>query len=313
MNAPLNRILLAAGLAISLLDAAWIAAGHFRIDAHNYALLFFVMLPLLGTAWYYGAVRREEAIATTLAGTGFLIVFPAGCSLLSYLLMTIAGPRIDTMLAGIDHAMGFSWPVLMGWAAQHKILNTLLAWVYVSVMPQTVFLLLLLGWKNRCAAIYGLCLALAGGAVITLALWTMFPSFGAFSIFILPRDIASRLGLVVGFDYARDLVAMLRHGPGFISPTELRGVVGFPSYHTVQALVLIWYARHLKGLRWAALTLNIAVLAATPIQGGHHLIDLAGGGVVALCAIALADRVVRWAWRQPAPVLAALSDGYLAR
>ena len=66
-------------------------------------------------------------------------------------------------------------------------------------------------------------------------------------------------------------------------------------------------------IRWLALALNGVVLVATPIQGGHHLIDLAGGGVVALCAIALADHVVRWAWRQPAPVLAVLSDGYLAR
>jgi hypothetical protein len=313
MNPTLNRILLAAAAAITLLDGVWLAAGHFQIDARNYALLFFVMLPLVGTAWYYGAVRREEAIATTLTGIGFLIVFPAGCSLLSYLLMTIAGPRIDVALAAIDHAMGFSWPALMGLAARHRILNTLLAWAYVSVMPQTTLLLLLLGWKNKCADIYGLCLALAGGAAITLALWTMFPSFGAFSVFILPPGIASKLGLVVGFDYARDLVAMLRHGPGFISPTELRGVVGFPSYHTVQALVLIWYARHLKGLRWVALGLNIAVLAATPIQGGHHLIDLIGGAVVALCAIALAERTVSWARGRSTPDTATLSDGYPAR
>jgi membrane-associated phospholipid phosphatase len=73
---------------------------------------------------------------------------------------------------------------------------------------------------------------------------------------------------------------------------ELRGVVGFPSFHTVQALVLIWYARKLPFLRWIALTLNIAVVIATPIHGGHHLIDVFGGIVVAFAAIAAADWIV---------------------
>ncbi len=86
---------------------------------------------------------------------------------------------------------------------------------------------------------------------------------------------------------------LLKNGPGHISPAELRGIVGFPSYHTVQALVLIWYGWRVVYVRWAALLLNIVVLIATPIQGGHHLIDMVGGAVVAVAAIALADWIVR--------------------
>jgi hypothetical protein len=185
----------------------------------------------------------------------------------------------------------------MAFAAAHPWLNAILGWAYISVMPQITVLVLLLGWNGRCADIYGLCLALAAGAFIALAAWTMFPSFGAFTVFTLPRDVAAKLGLVLGFDYGRDLVAMLKNGPGFISPTELRGLVGFPSYHTVQALVLVWYARNLKMVRWLALALNAVVLFATPIQGGHHLIDLIGGALVTMMAIALADSTVAWAAR----------------
>jgi membrane-associated phospholipid phosphatase len=76
--------------------------------------------------------------------------------------------------------------------------------------------------------------------------------------------------------------------------------VGFPSYHTLQALVLMWYARSLPMLRWPAIVLNIIVLAAIPIQGGHHLVDAFGGTCVTLLAIWLAARVVSAAERHAA-------------
>ena len=110
-------------------------------------------------------------------------------------------------------------------------------------MPQMVLLLLWLGARGNLEDLYGLALSLAYGAIITLAIWTSFPSFGAFPIFSLPDDVAARLNLVAGFDYVHDLLQMLENGSGFISPGELRGLIRFPSYHTLQALVLTWYAR----------------------------------------------------------------------
>jgi hypothetical protein len=297
MDTILNRILFAIAAAIVGIDIVWAIAGHFAIDTRNYALLLLLVPPLAGGAVFYSRVRREPALGATLAAAAFLIVFSAGCCLLSYLALTVAGPRIDIPLAAIDRAMGFSWTATMTLAADHRWATTLLGFAYLSVMPQIVLLILVLGWQQRPADIYGLSLALAIGALIAVAVWTLFPSFGAFSVFSLPPSVSAKLGLALDGDYGRDLVAMLKNGPGFISPKELRGIIGFPSYHTVQALLLIWYARNVPWLRWAALALNIAVLIATPIHGGHHLIDLIGGGAVALAAVALADWTVRAAKR----------------
>jgi len=56
--------------------------------------------------------------------------------------------------------------------------------------------------------------------------------------------------------------------------------------------VLMWYARDLKFLRWPAIALNVAVLAAIPIQGGHHLVDAFGGAAVTALSIALSAWIV---------------------
>jgi hypothetical protein len=297
MHRILNRVLLAIAGAIVSLDAIWLLAGHFDIDAHRYVLLALLVVPLVAGAHYYDRFRGEKAIAATLMASAFLLAFSAAGSLLSYLLLTITGPRIDAQLAAIDGAMGFSWPALMGFVSHYPLLNLVLRWTYVSVMPQLALLVLLLGWRNKCEDLYGLCLALASATIVTLGVWTALPSFGAFSVFTLPPSVASKLGLVLGFDYGRALVAMLKDGPGFISPSELRGLVGFPSFHTVQALVLIWYARNLPIVRWLALTLNAVVLVAIPVQGGHHLIDMFGGAAVTVFAVALARTTVAWSAR----------------
>jgi hypothetical protein len=52
--------------------------------------------------------------------------------------------------------------------------------------------------------------------------------------------------------------------------------------------------RVLAGASRPVLLLNIAVLVATPIQGGHHLVDFVGGAMVAVLPVELADWIV-WA------------------
>jgi hypothetical protein len=299
-----NAILFALAGAVVCLDAAWVMAGHFDVDAKNYFLLLLMVLPLMAGAWFYQNIRRDPPLSAMLAGAAFLLTFSASCSLLSYLLSTIAGSRIDNQLAAIDQAIGFHWRDVMIFAASHKLLTALLGFAYLSVIPQTAAMLLILGGLRRSADIYGLCLAIALGGLIAVSVWAIHPSFGAFSVFNLPHWAARNLGIALDGDYGRNLVLLLKNGPGRISPSELRGIVGFPSYHTVQALVLMWYARHVPYLRWASVALNIVVLIGTPIHGGHHLIDLAGGAAVAVAAIMLADGIVkRAAVPAAAPVL----------
>lgn len=308
MQKILNRILFAMAASVVALDAVWIVAGHFRIDAANYALIAAMVLPLMAAAAFYSTRRRDETLNALLANTVFLIVLPAGCSLLSYLLVTIAGPRIDAELLNLDRMIGFDWARVMTLAAEHPGANAVLSVVYVSVMPQTVVLMLALGLWRKNAEIYRSSLTLAIGALITLTLWTIAPSFGAFSVVSLPDEVTRKLGLVLGFDYGRSLVQMLKDGPGFISPVELRGIVGFPSYHTLQALVLAWYARSLPYARWPFFALNALVLVSIPIQGGHHLVDMFGGAAVTAAAIWAAARIVRAAAKR-AEIEALVPDG----
>ena len=90
--------------------------------------------------------------------------------------------------------------------------------------------------------------------------------------------------------YANDLMRLLHDGPGLISPRSAKGLIGFPSYHAAMALLAIWYLRDVKILRWPVFALNAAVLMATPVQGGHHLVDVLASLPVAALSIFVASR-----------------------
>lgn len=298
MTTRLQLILFGIVASIASVDTAWARAGHFDVDTSGFAGIAILTLACAGAGLFYDRVRKEERLAAMLIGTSFLIGMSASFSMLNYLLLTVAGPRIDAPLAALDRAMGVDWPAMMNVAARHPLVSAALQLAYISVLPQIAVLVTMLGWQGQHQNIYALCLSLTAGAAISIFVWTLVPSFGAFSVYELPASV-SRLPLALDAQYAKDLMGLLAHGPGRISPTSAKGLIGFPSFHAVMALFVVWYARELKIVRWLILALNAAVLVATPIQGGHHVVDVLAGFVVAAISVLFANRVIRSAAALP--------------
>ena len=276
-------------------DLAWVRAGHFDVDGPAYGGIALLAIACAAGGIFYERVRMDDRLAAMLIGTSFLLGMSASFSVLNYLLITVAGPRIDAPLAAIDRALGMDWPAMMTVAAQHPFLNGLLQLAYVSVLPQIALLVIVLGWHGKQERIYALCLAASAGAAISMGVWTIAPSFGAFSVYDLPADVSNHLAVALDGRYAHELVGLLSHGPGHISPVDTKGLIGFPSYHAALALLVVWYARELAFVRWLALGIDTVVLVATPIQGGHHVVDVSAGFAVAALSILLANSVVKLA------------------
>ena len=282
----LQRILFGIAAGLIALDTGWGLLGHFRVDGGAYLASGLLALLLAAGGCFYQRLRPDPRLAAMLLGTAFLLAFSLAASLLNYLLITVAGARIDVQLAALDRAMGFDWPLAMAWMARHPALNLAALLAYSSMLPQVALLTVVLAAKEP-QAVYRFLLALALSALLCIAIWSFAPSFGAFSVYPSPPSMA----LALDPSYAHELVQLLKHGPGLMSPRDTKGLIGFPSYHAVLALLVIWHARRLAFLRWPAILLNGAVVLATPIQGGHHLMDvLAAFPVAALALIVAAGR-----------------------
>jgi len=281
MTLTLPRILFGTVLLLGGVDIAWALAAPFRVDGPAYLRWVLLSLGLLAVGLYYQRRRGEPQLAAMALGTSFLIGFSAAASVLNYFLLTVAGARIDAPLAALDRAMGFDWPRAFAWLMAHPALNMLAFAAYISMLPQVAVLIIVLATIVP-ARVTRFCAALALGALICIAIWAMAPSFGAFSVY------GAHAHAFVALDdaYAHDLVRLLKDGPGLVSPADTKGLIGFPSYHAVMALLAIRFAWPVRWLRWPVLLLNLAVLLATPMQGGHHLIDVLAACPVALLALA---------------------------
>ncbi len=271
MRPGLPAFLLALTAVLAVVDGLWLARGPAALDVAGYFRLCLLSALLLGAARVYTTLRPDPRLAAMLFGTGFLCLFSLEASILNYLLLPHTGPRIDELLAASDRALGFDWPAVMRFMARHRLLNGAALLVYSSMLPQVALLTIALG-RTEPPSVYRFVAALSLSALVCIAVWAFAPSFGAFSVYPAPPQMP----LALDSAYARELVRLLHDGPGLISPRDARGLIGFPSYHAVLALLVICFAWRIRFLRWPCLLLNLAVLAATPVQGGHHLADVLG-------------------------------------
>jgi hypothetical protein len=290
----LQRLLFGLAAGLIALDVTWGVLGGFRVDVATYLPLIGLGLVLLAAGIFYQTRRRDPRIAAMLMATSFLVLFSAAANLLNNYLLTVAGSRIDAALDRADRALGFDWYRMMLAMADHPLFNGILFQIYSIPLPEIALLLVVLPLTGQMEQAYRLCLSVALGALTVIGIWALHPAFGAMSLYHLPPDVARRLMLSLSCEFGHAQVALLEHGPGFITPDALHGsLIGFPSYHCVLALAVCWSARSLNRLRWPLWFANALVIVSTPIQGGHHLVDVLAGFPVAALALFIAESGAR--------------------
>jgi membrane-associated phospholipid phosphatase len=111
------------------------------------------------------------------------------------------------------------------------------------------------------------------GLLLTTALFFLFPTLGPCVSVPACHDA-----------YIDDLVG-LRHGTlPSLDIMLLKGVIAFPSFHAVLAL-LFTYAHRGSQLVLPVAAFNALMLLSIPSEGGHYLVDVLGGVAVGGLAI----------------------------
>ena len=142
---------------------------------------------------------------------------------------------------------------------------------------------------------------------VTLVIFTFMPAVGAYANLRVPAEHYANLAPIVTFEQMQHLEAM-RNGTWPVI-RDMEGLISFPSFHTISAILFNWALLPIKKLRWWVLGLNAALIASTPVQGAHYFIDIFGGALVAAFAILAAPHLMRPCERFAARPSAALQQG----
>jgi membrane-associated phospholipid phosphatase len=208
---------------------------------------------------------------------------------LSYPLATAGFPYCDALLNSADRWMRLDWRTYLHFINDHATLAVLTWLAYRSMLFQFAVLALALVTASQIARLQQYVLASALALFLTLAVFTFMPAGGIYSFLqIEPAEFAN-LSPIMTHNQTQ-LLDALRTGQQTMVD-QMQGLITFPSFHAVWAILFAWGFYPIKQLRFGALMLNLLVIASTPIQGAHYFIDIVGGAAVAGIAIYAATRL----------------------
>lgn len=283
LGATLGAAAAGGALVVAAADVAIEPFGFLR-----FGLLASAMLALAAWCrWRYPDPRLAHAAALVGVGTISLLI----CGIVSNLGLRLGAPLIDSALAAADAALGFDVDRSVRAMAQWPPLIDLLAAVYQASGAGVVVLIALALARQRAGRAW----ELAATCVISMQLVAFVsiacPAIGA-GVYLRMGDLQGA-GLPIGagvyhlsaFDHFRSV------GELTVRIADLGGLVTFPSFHTVLALLAtqaLWDTR----LRWIGVAWSVLVIVSTVPIGGHYVADLAAGLLIWMATAALARRAV---------------------
>ena len=269
------------------IDAAWLLSGGWSVSGRGVAVLALAVAACLAPL-SIGRYRRDPRIAATTPFCALLLVFQAAAATLSYLVVSTNAGLVDAPLAAWDRALGFDWLALHGWLRDHAIVQALLRIAYVSGLPQMVFVVVFLGLTGRRRRLEEFMLLLIGATLATIAISGIFPAAGAWKFHATAAsfDVSS----LSHFELLRE--GHLRE----IALDRMQGLISIPSLHAAMAVLLIHAVRGSTVVGPVIVALDLAMLASTPIDGGHYLVDVLAGIALAGLLIACSRKHAARAW-----------------
>lgn len=289
---PAERFILSVVLATGVLAVLVALVLQRSVNWPPFLVGYAASLGLLAVGAYIRGAKAAPRIALAVIGAATFAGFTAGSSVLIYALLPLPNPMVDDQLARIGHAMGYDWQALVLAMTAWPSITLALGYVYQSALPQIALTICTLAFYGRAAALHRFLLVGMLTLAVCVAIWWAWPSVGYIGTLPLSDTEMRAAGLIYPQDYGAYLTRLLQEGPGRITPEVVTGVVGFPSYHTVMACMVVWYLRQTV-LVLPALVVNLAMLFATLVHGGHHLVDVLGGIAVFAVGVWAANRLIR--------------------
>lgn len=293
--------LMGAALAISL------ALTDFRIGLAGIVVTlgFVAIYAGFAQANARSPVRRDPQVMFALGSTAQLVLITALMTPLTYVAGAFNFPLQDANLLAIDRALGLDWRAYVDFVNDRPLLATWLSYGYVMIRWPVFAIPVVLAAAYRFQRMQEFTLAFAVALIATTVISAFVPAIGVFQQIGLDPASFVNIDPRAYLDQMRDLGPVREGKLRELDLLNLAGIVTFPSFHACSAVLYAWAFWQVWWMRPLALLANGAMLAATPVDGGHYFIDLIAGIAVAVLAIgvarAMSRRFVQRAARAAAP------------
>lgn len=288
----------AAAMTMFLAKWAYWSSGHPSLAGNDVGFgLTFVVLCAGGSfglsIWL--AARRDVLASLVLALPGYASTASAG-SLSVQLMVFHTGrdlPMVDGRLAAVDTALGFDWPAMFAWIAATPLARDLLSGAYASIYVQPLLLLILFICRRDALSFCRLQVALQLSFLVGCLVASAFPAITAYGHHGMTADLHP--GFTPAFaNGPTPIIALLRSAdlPAALPPFPDLRIISFPSWHAAAGILFAWSTWSMPLVRYPSLALNAGMVLATPVIGGHYLVDVLAGMALGAASFLAADALV---------------------
>lgn len=297
----INRIIWATIATLMAIDGLLLLQSSMNIDFTPLADTLWVVALMISFCLAINIVHPQHlfpAYNRALDGlwsfTNFInqmIFVPSAIALFSYLTARANLPLIDDALITIDRFLGFDWLAHIAWANARPFISDVFSVGYNSFNVQIMLLLGALPLYGQFAHAQRFVIVFFSTALITVILSALFPATGAYIHYNIDaaRDFPY-LHNMAGLAHKDILLGLRDHTLTALS-FPLLGIVTFPSFHTALAVMLSYGFLPFRRLRFVVFVLNTIMIISTPMEGGHYLVDVIAGVVIAIAGIYAAERL----------------------
>ena len=281
-------------LASAVLWCEWLKPMAIEVD--SLTGLVVACGALFGAAAFYRSVRPRQNFAIMCVALAQVLLFSALGVALSYMLTRNGGELWDVRLAEWDRAFGFVWLDYVRLVDRSAVMTIILRIAYASLIPQIIVLVLALGFTLRVRELRAVMLAAILCGTICIIASAYFPAISNPAHLGLTGRDFNHVNPWGGYLHLADFQALRDGTFASLNLGKAQGIITFPSYHAGLSLVTMWgfWKSRMRWLRWSGMSLAALTIAATPVDGGHYLVDVLGGLAIALASILIATRAVCW-------------------
>jgi hypothetical protein len=282
-----SAVTIAAGILVAV--AVLLATGmHIELGALS---SYLVLLALLFGAHALYTHRRPRPVIGLATGSLGLMFAAALCAgIIANAGMRLRYPLVDGWLTGMDLALGFDTSAWLRTFAEYPAFADLLALAYTSIFPLVFLSAVVLSVRGRSASLWEMTAGFSVGIVVCATISVLLPAIGSVSHAGLEGLAGAGLPNGSGI-YHLHAVSAYRDGTSpLLDVRKLEGVVTFPSFHMIMAIIVAAAFRSTGIIGWAVAGWCGLVAISTVPMGGHYLIDLIAGTLIWLAV----RQVCRW-------------------
>ena len=196
-------------------------------------------------------------------------------------------PLQDARLAVLDQMLGFDWLWFLALTNSSRAVSSVLGAAYGTTALQLIMLYLVLSFSRREQRLAEFLTLYSVTFVAVCLLMLLVPAAGAYPYYRPPRALFDGFSPNAGMWHYKLFTELRTQTAIVLDFRHMEGLVTFPSFHTVLAIITAYAVRGIRFIAVPVAILNGIVIVSTVPEGGHFLVDVIAGAIIAVASIAL--------------------------